>query len=197
MNTRERLLAPQSPAPSLEAVLANRENRAKRQKTLLGRGWETVISFCVNMPGPVKDNLAGRIIYQAGITALEEIFALAGFFVGERMETREPTGWECLLAVNENPQGIKEMMIALEESHPLGRLFDLDVLGADGAALSRVEMGHAPRPCLLCGDVAAVCARSRKHGLELVLKQVSRMAAAFQRTAKKAQGPSGPRSRRD
>ena len=47
----------------------------------------------------------------------------------------------------------------MKESHPLGRLFDMDVLGPDGRKLSRMRY----RKCLICGRQAQECSRSRTH----------------------------------
>ena len=52
------------------------------------------------------------------------------------------------------------------QQHPLGRLFDLDVLHTDGRSLSRREFDLPPRRCLICDDLAAVCGRSRRHSNE-------------------------------
>jgi Phosphoribosyl-dephospho-CoA transferase (holo-ACP synthetase) len=57
-------------------------------------------------------------------------------------------------------------MITLEQQHPLGRLFDLDVLQADGRSLSRREFDLPPRRCLICDELAAACGRSRRHSSE-------------------------------
>ncbi len=55
-----------------------------------------------------------------------------------------------------NPFGIKK-----EPS--LGRLFDLDVIRPDGTQVGRTELGLPQRLCLLCGNPAKDCARSRRH----------------------------------
>ncbi len=56
----------------------------------------------------------------------------------------------------EEPSGMKK-----EPS--LGRLFDLDVIRPDGRQVSRTELGLPQRLCLICGNSAKDCARSRWH----------------------------------
>ena len=45
----------------------------------------------------------------------------------------------------------------------MGRLLDIDVIKSDGGKIARTEIGLPPRKCLLCGEDAPVCARSRAH----------------------------------
>jgi holo-ACP synthase/triphosphoribosyl-dephospho-CoA synthase len=63
-------------------------------------------------------------------------------------------------------QELKQLAMDLEDTDPIGRLFDMDVLDTDGKKLSREELGKARRKCLLCDRDAAICARSRAHGLD-------------------------------
>lgn len=68
---------------------------------------------------------------------------------------------------------IKRHMAEIEDSFPMGRLFDIDVMSASVPGISREKLGLAPRECLLCGKNAALCARSRAHGLgSLIAKTV-------------------------
>lgn len=60
----------------------------------------------------------------------------------------------------------KKLAIAREEA-PGGELLDLDVMDAQGAPISRIDMGADPRPCLLCGArPAALCVRGKRHTAE-------------------------------
>ena len=56
-------------------------------------------------------------------------------------------------------------MIELEDHHPLGRLWDLDVLAPEQGQLSRQDLGFPARQCLVCDEPAHACARSRRHPL--------------------------------
>ena len=56
---------------------------------------------------------------------------------------------------------ITALMTSIEETHPLGRLFDIDVLDTTGTKLSR----KIYRKCFLCGCQAQECASSRKHSV--------------------------------
>lgn len=69
------------------------------------------------------------------------------------------TGPEMLLCVSASAEKIKDLTTQIEENHPYGRLFDMDVIGTDGQKLSRPSF----RKCLICDCQAQECARSRKH----------------------------------
>lgn len=60
---------------------------------------------------------------------------------------------------------VKTLLCRLEDALPIGRLWDLDVLGEDGRPLSRQALGLPPRACLVCDAPAKICARERRHDL--------------------------------
>ena len=90
---------------------------------------------------------------------------VAGVAVSDFEEVREKTGNECILLVDAEPLTVKAITAELEDHAPIGRLFDMDVLRPDGSKVERQELGLPGRKCLLCGESAQVCARSRKHSV--------------------------------
>lgn len=166
-------------AVTLEEVLGNREARVARQREMLARGNGAVISFTVNMPGPVKDTADARAIFRAGLAALDVTVPGAGLIVAERREWYPPTGPEALLGFSAKPLDVKRMALAVEDSHPLGRLFDMDVLDASGAFISRGDLGAPMRACLVCGNKAAACGRSRAHPMDELLESIRKLVAAY------------------
>nr|MCR5825778.1 citrate lyase holo-[acyl-carrier protein] synthase [Oscillospiraceae bacterium] len=79
---------------TLEEVLAAREQRVRRQDALLARHRAPVISFTMNVPGPVKDTPLIRRAFAVGCRALQSALDEAGLAVAERSETLAPTGCE-------------------------------------------------------------------------------------------------------
>jgi holo-ACP synthase/triphosphoribosyl-dephospho-CoA synthase len=74
------------------------------------------------------------------------------------------------------PETLKQLSRFIEDTHPMGRLFDIDVLRQDRRKISRRDTGEANRPCLICGGDAFVCGRSRAHSVgELQNAAVSSM----------------------
>ena len=165
---------------TLEDVIANRDARVERQKAMLAPGKGAVVSFTVNMPGPVKDTENARSIFHAGLQSVIACATTAGWDVLEWQAIFPKTGPEALFLVDAGHVAVKEAMVVIEESHPLGRLFDLDVLDPKGAPVARKEGGRQLRACLLCGEPAAVCGRSRAHSFEELTCRITAMVADFQ-----------------
>lgn len=164
------------PHVELPAMLMAREARVQAQESML-RAYPgcTLISFCLNIPGPVKTNDDLRRLFADGLQEILRLLKEHHFPLLERREKHAATGDEGLLAVTGEPAEIKVAMTKLEESHPLGRLFDIDVLDADGQKLSR----NVPRRCLLCGEQAQVCARSRRHSVEDLTRRINEMLLEY------------------
>jgi holo-ACP synthase len=59
--------------------------------------------------------------------------------------------------------------------HPLGRLWDLDVICPQDGHVGRLSLGLHMRRCLVCDEPAHVCSRSRKHPVEQVVAGVEKM----------------------
>ena len=158
------------PDVGLAAVLAARETRVRRrQEVLAGARWP-VVSVLPVMPGPIKDCAASRALQDAALAALPELCAQRGWPMRLLWKETPPTGPEALLAVETDAVDLKAAVIELEESHPLGRLFDLDVVDPRQGSLSRRDLGRSPRRCLICGEPAHVCARAQAHSLEALFE---------------------------
>ena len=161
----------------LPAMLDAREARAQRQAALHAAHPDAVlVSFCLNIPGPVKTNDLLRRLFDEGIAEIVKQLTISGADCLAREEVHVPTGDEALLAVTgAEAAAIKTAMTSLEESHPLGRLFDIDVLAPDGTKLSR----PTPRRCLLCGRQAQDCARSRRHSVKELTEHIQTMLLEY------------------
>jgi holo-ACP synthase/triphosphoribosyl-dephospho-CoA synthase len=77
----------------------------------------------------------------------------------ESSETK--AGYAGFIVAGADPERLKKLTENIEDTHSLGRIFDIDVLRPGGSKLSRP--GGRARPCLICGKPAFICARSRAH----------------------------------
>lgn len=165
---------------SLEEILNARENRVKIQQKMLQKAPTCLLSFTLNIPGPVKVFPYTKWAYEVGSSIISKGVSLLNGDVLEQFETKNETGWEGFFALNLPPEEIKTYLLEQEEHHPLGRLFDFDVLRTDGSKLSRQELGFPERTCLLCGNPAFLCGRSRTHSAqELLAKEIELMENFF------------------
>lgn len=159
-------------AVTLIEMLNAREARAMRQQQLLVEYQLPVISFCLNIAGPVKNSPVLRRAFREGLERLECALLAARLEVAAREEVDEPTGCEALWVVNGDGREVKELCVELEDRDDLGRLFDLDVLELDPVSgkWDRTQLGQPPRKCLVCGKEGKGCASRRLHTVEELQK---------------------------
>lgn len=153
-------------AVTLMEMLGAREARAMRQQQLLEEYQLPVISFCLNIAGPVKNSPVLRRAFQEGLERLACALLSGRLEVVHREEVDQPTGCEALWVVRGDGRGVKELCVELEDRDALGRLFDLDVLDPASGKWDRTQLGQPPRKCLVCGKEGKGCASRRLHTVE-------------------------------
>lgn len=151
---------------TLMEMLEAREARVQAQDGLRERYGAPVISFTLNIAGPVKDSSLIRRAFRAGQEQLEAGLRAAKLEALWQGENLAPTGCEALYAVDGTAKEVKALCVSIEDGSPLGRLFDMDVLDAVGRKLDREEVGGGPRSCIVCGAAGKGCASRRVHSVE-------------------------------
>lgn len=151
---------------SLQEILAARESRAARQNALLAKFQKPLICFTMNIAGPEKYNDNILWGFRLGNQWLK--VQLADLSVLHYEEQILPTGCEGYYIVDASAALLKERTVQIEDSAPVARLFDMDVLDWDGRKLERGELGYAPRKCLICNQSAHICGRSRAHSVKVL-----------------------------
>jgi len=142
---------------NLQQMLNAREERVKKQKEMLNSFKSPLISFTMNIAGPVKNSpLIERAFYK-GISILEEKLQKE-IILSQHIKICD-TGCEAFFSVSLDAKKLKEICTSIEESCPLGRLFDMDVLNAEGIKLERKTI----RSCIVCGAPGRNCAARRLH----------------------------------
>ena len=148
---------------NLAQMLTRREKRSEEQKFFLDKYKSPLISFSMNIPGPVKTNLLIRKAFDTGKNLILDSLAEIHAKINDSIETHENTGDELLLSVsNIPPDVLKNLSLKIENDSQIGRLFDIDVIDSDGVKLSRKNF----RKCLICDKQAQECARSRSHAVK-------------------------------
>ena len=162
---------------TLEQLLASRDARAQRQQDLLA-AWpdHTLICLTVQFPGPVKRSASSLVVGGAGLAALLDTF---GSVVRHAQVRDLETGYEAYLMVPLPASLVKKTCCHIEDTHPLGRLMDIDVLAAGGHPLDRSSVGLEPRRCLLCDQPARYCMRAHTHTTAELLSKIEQMVADF------------------
>lgn len=137
---------------------------------------QTLICLTVIMPGSVKRNFQSLII---GGAAVKELINS----LGEKLVFTEvndaPTGYEAYFIADVEPRMAKDITCRIEDTHPLGRLFDLDVILPGGEPMGRTTIGSQPRKCLLCENEARFCMRNHTHSPAQLQHKIDQMVEQY------------------
>ncbi len=158
------------PPLSLQEILDARERRAATQQEMLCNAG-TLISFTLNIAGAIKSAPLFSIAFEEGKHRILTQLRFEQAKILRSVERHDRTGDELYLLTDLDLVTTKRRMVEIEEGFALGRLFDIDVLAKDVPKISRQQLGLPPRRCLLCGEMAAACARSRRHSVQQLLRR--------------------------
>lgn len=158
---------------SVGDMAERREARAARQKALIEEFGLPVISFTMNIAGPIKYTPAIEACFNVGLCELEKGLAR---FNAKRVHEEyviDKTGCEARFVYSGlNSKMLKAVSVKTEEAFEFSRLYDIDVIDKNGEKLSRAK----PRKCLICGRNAAECGRDRTHSVEELQKKTALLA---------------------
>ena len=163
---------------TLWEMLEARERRVLRQQALLSEYGRTLLCFTMNIAGPVKNSPPIRRGFALGMKLLDNQFQVAGIGVLHREQSSAHTGSEAFWVLDSDPLAVKAVTTQIEDQTTAGRLFDMDVLCADGRKVDRRELGLPGRKCLICGNQAQACARSRTHPVAELQEKTSQILLA-------------------
>lgn len=162
---------------TLDQLLASRDARHAMQTRLLGDNpGKTLLCLTVVMPGNVKRNQLSLTVAHAALGALRREF---GFDSGDIIERDLITGFEAYALTDAATAEAKIRTCAIEDTHPLGRLFDIDVIGHNGVPVTRQDVDQPPRRCLVCQREARYCMRARLHSQEEIWEKINNLVAAY------------------
>jgi len=155
----------------IDEVLNCREKRVAIQNEMIRKYKKPVISFTMNIPGPIKTNNEIKKAFNIGKNLILEKLKENNIEILEIQELNENTGNELFISVNSLAKKIKNITVSIEEASELGRLFDMDVIDINFEKLSRESF----RKCLICEEQAQECGRSRKHSVEELQNKVEKI----------------------
>ncbi len=147
---------------TLTEILTAREERVAIQNQLLEAFRVPVISFTMNIAGPVKVTACSHRAFLWGMEQLRLGFVQNRMPVQKEHSRSLPTGDEGYFAIDAPAEAVKALCVEIEECNPMGRLFDIDVIGTDGRKLER----GAERSCIVCGKPGRDCASRRLHSVK-------------------------------
>ena len=131
-----------------------------------------LISFSLNIPGQCKRSPLADRAFQEGRERIRDSVALPGKLLHEVIFDH-PTGLETLMVIDSEPGPAKKRALLLEETSPIGRYYDIDIISSSGEKLSRLSLGYPPRRCFLCGQNAFLCRRQQMHTEAALLEKMN------------------------
>lgn len=162
---------------TLSEMLEARDRRSERQRLWLsGAPDASLLVLTVIMPGSVK-----RDSYS--LTAAREALKALSLRFGREIRKVEEfdllTGFEAFMLISMPAEQVKRIACEIEDTHPLGRLFDIDVINKDMTPLGRASLDIPPRRCLLCDNDARVCMRSHAHSYEELIEHIHSLVDSY------------------
>lgn len=154
------------PTISLEQILQAREDRVINQNKLLKDYKKCLVSLTLVIPGAMKSSSAALFIFNTAIETLTTHIQALNWPILNKTTNLVDTGPEAFFIIDAPSKKVKKETAQLEDTHPLGRLWDMDIISPLEGSLSRRSILVPPRQCLVCDQVAHACARSRTHTLE-------------------------------
>lgn len=157
-------------------ILADREKRYDFICKILYEYNLPVLCGKINYPSENKNTLESDKAFDALLNEIRKEFKenivfekiLYGF-----------DGKSVIIALNIPLKEAKLISIGIEDRHPLGRLFDIDIYDLDGTPKGRDELGFKRRKCIICGDDAKNCIVSKKHSYLEILEAVNRLILSY------------------
>lgn len=156
----------------LMEILQSREDRRAKQEGIINRYKSTLISFTLNTPGIIKYNEMYHEIHKVGILEVKNLLIQNNISILYQEVINKSTGSEGFIAVDYDPLELKVKLIDLEESHPLGKVFDIDEFDKNHHQISRQKLRLNPRKCLLCDKEARICGKERNHNYEDLYSEI-------------------------
>ncbi|XWJ91615.1 citrate lyase holo-[acyl-carrier protein] synthase [Phytobacter ursingii] len=166
---------------TLNVMLNARDSRTARQRQALDCYRLPLISFSLVTPGAVKNSPVWQRVAEYARREIAAVCQQMEWVSVWEAHTDALSGPEWMAAVCAPAKALKRQLVLLEQQHPLGRLWDIDVIDSDGRSLSRRELGLPARQCLICLQDAHVCARGRAHSLDLLLDEIARRIDSYER----------------
>ncbi len=157
---------------TLQQMLDFREKKAEEQIALIRSFHLPIISFSMNIAGPIKQSVLINRGFELGCGLLKQAF---GKNIRHSIIKRQLTGNYAIYVVDLSPMHIKKITTQIEENNEIGRLFDMDVITTDFVHVTRQKIDKNSRSCLVCGADGRNCASRRLHSVEEIQDITNRM----------------------
>ena len=150
-----------------DRLLADREKRAKMVVQMVKES--DVVSVKANVPGWEK-NIPLAILTTKHLAKIIKSAGAKGLKMHHSLD-----GLSCFAKV-EDGYKFKDYAVSLEQTHPLGRLIDIDVtIKGEKQSLTRGSL----RKCFLCDNPAFVCGKNKTHSIGELVNYFNKTAKEY------------------
>ncbi|MWN31524.1 MULTISPECIES: citrate lyase holo-[acyl-carrier protein] synthase [unclassified Gilliamella] len=161
---------------TLEQMLLAKEKRVQSQQEAIKRYHYPLISLSLVIPGPIKNSSGANRLFKEAIATIHSTLSKNDISLIHETHFHHITGCEAIIVAKCSADILKQCCINIEDNHPLGRLWDIDVIDPiTQQSISRAKFDHHSRQCLVCQQMAKVCSRSRKHTIDEVFSAIKKI----------------------
>lgn len=160
-------------------ILNSREERANKQIEILKEHQYPLISFTLNIPGINKCSDNYKRIHKEGVKRIINLLEDEQIEIKHKESYDKSTGPEGYISADIDPKELKRLMISLENAHPLGRIFDIDIFDKDHNQIGRSDIDEESRKCLICKKDAKICIREKNHSYEELIERIDEMSKEY------------------
>lgn len=165
---------------SLEQVLLAKEQRVQNQQSVINQYQTPIISLTLVIPGPVKNSPAAKFLFKQAINTIHQMLMENNLPIVYEKHEQAVTGFEAIIAVDCIATHLKQLCIEIEHNHPLGRLWDIDIIDPiTQMSIPRTGFELKPRKCLICGDNAKACGRGRRHSVTEIFNEMTKIINSY------------------
>lgn len=154
--------------------------KAREQRIKLIKAKETsnlIICLKANIPGHIKQRKEAYIL----IRIFKKLLKLTFDVVNTEFYNSDDGPYYLLEIRENNVYEVKHKLVEIENTHPLGRLIDLDLYDRNKENISRTSLNIPSRKCMLCDNEVFACIRSKTHTKEEILSHIKENLYQFLR----------------
>ena len=160
---------------SLGPETSEQQVRAVRQRALLRQGGKCLLTFTLNIPESNKCSPLAKKGIEEGIREIEIALDPRVILKQKRYETA--AGYEADLLLDMPASEVKRRMVCLEDRHPIGDLFHLEVFENNGELCTRKKLGLPQRKRLPCSLPASDCTGNHTYASETSRRETACLLA--------------------
>lgn len=163
--------------PSLIEILNAKERIYNLQQECLKKHSCVLLGLSLLLPGGVKNAPIYDYILKEGLNQIKKYFKRNSITPLDEFSEISTTGYYALFCLNTNPLSLKQDMINLEESQPIARLWDIDIINNNGEIISRTNIDTTidVRKCLICNEEAKICTKKRTHSINELHEKIAEL----------------------